>query len=135
MPEEEKKAITPEQAAEEEKPRQIHGGRNLMILGIGAIAIAMITTSVSLYFYRSSGDIYLDRSRPGFISDGEKHDDEDEGDEDFSNEGEVTQEVLDEYLTELDSINGRLRAHENNFSADQLSDDALGIYQPTEEYF
>ncbi len=134
MPEENKPVVEPV-APEEEKPRVIHGCRNLMILGIGAIVIALITTSISLFIYRSTGDIYLDRSRPGFIAEGEKHGDEDEGDEDFSNEGEVDKNTLNEYLKEMDSINGRLNAHEDNFSEDQLSDDALGIYQLTEELF
>lgn len=135
MSEEDNKPIAEQVNPEEEKPRTIHGGRNLMIMGFGAILIALTTTSISLFIYRSTGDIYLDRSRPGFISEGEKHGDEDEGNEDFSNEGEVGKETLDEYLKEIDSINGRLNAHEDNFSEEQLSDDALGIYQTTEGLF
>ena len=54
--------------AEENKDKKpIRGGRNLVLLGVGAITIALITTSISLYFY-SKGDIYIDRSRPGYIS-------------------------------------------------------------------
>ena len=56
--------------SKEKKP--IHGGRNLVLLGIGAITIALITTSISLYFY-GKGDIYIDRSRPGYISEDEVH--------------------------------------------------------------
>ena len=43
------------------------GARNLLILGCGAIAITAITTSLSLFIYRQTGDIYLDRSRPGYV--------------------------------------------------------------------
>ena len=43
------------------------GGRNLVFLGLGAVLIATLTTSISLYLYHESGDIYLDRSRPGFL--------------------------------------------------------------------
>ena len=45
------------------------GARNLLILGCSAIAITAITTGLSLFIYRQTGDIYLDRSRPGFLPD------------------------------------------------------------------
>lgn len=118
---------------QEDKQRVIHGGRNLMLLGIGSVVVALITTSISIFIYRYTGDIYLDRSRPGYIAEGEKHDDEDDGDEDFSNEGVVDKKALEEYLEELESIEGRINAHENNFDAEPLTDDALGIYGYTEE--
>ena len=118
---------------QEDKQRVIHGGRNLMLLGIGSVVVALITTSISIFIYRYTGDIYLDRSRPGYIAEGEKHDDEDDGDEDFSNEGVVDEKALEEYLEELESIEGRINAHENNFDAEPLTDDALGIYGYTEE--
>ena len=47
------------------------GGRNLVLLGVGSILIAFIMTGVSLAVYHNSGDIYLDRSRPGFLPDEE----------------------------------------------------------------
>lgn len=47
------------------------GGKALIRLGLLATIIAIITTSISLYFYHASGDIYIDRSRPGFLP--EKH--------------------------------------------------------------
>ena len=123
------------QQESEEKQRVIHGGRNLMLLGFGSIMIALLTTSVSLLIYRNTGDIYLDRSRPGYIAEGEKHGDEDEGSEDFSNEGIVDKKVLDDYSKELDSIEGRINAHENNFDEEPLTDDALGIYSYSDDEF
>ena len=45
------------------------GSRNLVILGSVACLIAAVTTSIELVIYRNSGDIYLDRSRPGFLTD------------------------------------------------------------------
>ena len=48
------------------------GGRNLIILGCIAATIALATTSVSLAIYHGSGDIYLDRSRPGYLPDKEE---------------------------------------------------------------
>ena len=42
-------------------------GARVVILGVVAIMIAVATTGVSLAVYHNSGDIYLDRSRPGFL--------------------------------------------------------------------
>ena len=72
--------------SKEKKP--IHGGRNLVLLGIGAITIALITTSISLYFY-GKGDIYIDRSRPGYISEDEVHQTDEDYQEKYSDEGNV----------------------------------------------
>lgn len=108
-----------------EKP--IRGGRNLIILGAGTALIALISTAASLQIYRSTGDIYLDRSRPGYISEDEKHNKEDDQKEDFSNEGEITDKVLNEYLKELDKIEERINASSDDFSPNALSDESLGI--------
>ena len=43
------------------------GQCNLVILGIGATIVTGITLTASLLVYRNSGDIYLDRSRPGYL--------------------------------------------------------------------
>lgn len=112
----------------EKKPKTIHGGRNLIILGISVAVIALITTSVSLYIYRITGDIYLDRSRPGFISDDEKYEEEPKNSEEFSSEGEIDSNAIDKYLEQLDTTQKRIDAHSSDFSGEQLSDDALGIY-------
>ena len=40
------------------------GSRNLLILGVGSVLAALITSLVSLYVYHASGDIYLDCSLP-----------------------------------------------------------------------
>ena len=119
----------------EEEKTTIRGGRNLMLLGSIAIVIAVSTTAVSLFIYRATGDIYLDRSRPGFISEGEKHNKEDDSREEFSNEGVMDQKAFDEYLKELDTLTERIEGSEDSFSADPLSDDSLGIivYDDEEE--
>ena len=44
-----------------EKRRLHRGGRNLLLLGLGSVVIALITTSISLAIYHNSGDIYIDR--------------------------------------------------------------------------
>jgi hypothetical protein len=116
---------------EQEKP--IRGGRNLIILGLSSAAIAALTTIVSLQIYRSTGDIYLDRSRPGYIFEDEKHNEEDDQKEVFSSEGEINQQAIDEYLGELDKIIQRIDASSGDFSPEPLSDDSLSISVAEEE--
>ena len=82
------------------------GGKNLLLLGIIAILVAGSTTGVSLALYHNSGDIYLDRSRPGFLPD----EDEIEGNNDdgeeyvFQKSGKLTIKDTEEYLKELDEV-------------------------------
>lgn len=106
-----------------------HGKRNLIILGTGALLITLVTTSLSLWIYRSSGDIYLDRSRPGYLPD------EDEVEQDtptnssytFSETGEITKDILKEYLKELKTIDDRIKALADPYAPGPLSDESLGI--------
>jgi hypothetical protein len=107
--------------------KPIRGRRNLIILAAGSGFIALATTVASLQIYRATGDIYLDRSRPGYIFDDEKHSEEDDQKESFSNEGEITVEALDEYLKELDTVIKRVDDSANDYSPEPLSDDSLGI--------
>ena len=107
----------------------IHGARNLFILGVVAISLAVISTTISLYIYHATGDIYLDRSRPGFI-----FEDETVGDTagesttySFSPDGEIDRDTLSEYLDELDKVIEEVDAASSAFSADPLSDESLGI--------
>lgn len=105
------------------------GGRNLTILGVGAILITLVTTSVSLMIYRVSGDIYLDRSRPGFLPDEEEV--KSEGDQPsnftYAESGPIDAASLDEYLKELEKVNARLKNYSDPFTATPLSDESLGI--------
>lgn len=105
------------------------GARNLLILGCGAIAITAITTGLSLFIYRQTGDIYLDRSRPGFLPD------EEEATQDSANtttyaypdSGPLDPEELDEYLNQLRQILDRLEDYSDPYAAGSLSDESLGI--------
>ncbi len=110
-----------------EPEKKINGGRNLIILGLGAVAIALLTTAVSLQIYRETGDIFLDRSRPGYIFENEKHNVEDDQKETFANEGEITTKAIDEYIKELTTVTERIQDSVNDYSAEPLSDDTLGI--------
>ena len=106
---------------------------NLGILAVAAALIALITTSISLYIYKATGDIYIDRSRPGYISEDEKHNTDDDVQEKYSNEGDITEKTLTEYIEELDRVSERINASKNDFGPDPLSDDNLMITSNDEE--
>ena len=111
------------------------GGRNLVLLGIFATMVAMITTGVSLTIYHNSGDIYLDRSRPGFLPDEEEVQEEkiEEEDYEFSRSGKITAEVLDELLKNLDVEVQAIDAYGEQFGEGALSNERLGIPEESEE--
>ena len=108
---------------------QTRGGRNLALLGIDAILIAFTTTSIGIFVYHSSGDIYLDRSRPGYLPDPEEVEEEQNINTTYtySDNGPLDKSELKTYLEELKTINNRLRALSNPYSAKALSDESLGI--------
>ena len=112
-----------------EEPKKVNGGRNLIILGVFAIFVALVTTSFSLWVYRQN-DIYLDRSRPGFISEGEKS--EEESIEKFSEDGEITADVLDKYLEELNYVSGKINDLSDAFAPGPL-DDKNFLFDENEE--
>ena len=105
------------------------GGRNLVILGLVSIIIAASTTGVSLAIYHNSGDIYLDRSRPGYLP----SEDEIEGDKDedfeFSKSGKLDIEIIEEYLKKLDVEVRAIDLFEKPFDANVFSDENLGIVE------
>ena len=115
------------QSSKEQGEAPQNGGRNLCILGIGALIVAIITTSISLKIYHDTGDVYLDRSRPGFISDEEKHHTEKNIKETFSEDGEIDVKVLDEYLQKLEQMRKKSDDYIKDFATDPLSDHQLGI--------
>ena len=117
------------------KKRISHGGKNLVLLGIGSILIALLTTGVSLAIYHNSGDIYLDRSRPGFLPDEEEiEEEEDEEKEyDFSKSGPLTVDQIEEYLKTLRTDVDTMDTEKNPYGAKVLSDESLGIPKAKEE--
>ena len=110
-----------------EPNKRIKGGRNLIILGFAATAIAALSTAVSLYIYRATGDVYLDRSRPGYIFEDEKHDVNDDKKDLFSADGGIDSGVLDQYLKEYDTVMERIEDSSNDFSPEPLSNESLSI--------
>lgn len=111
------------------------GSKNLVLLGVVSVLIATATTGVALAIYHNSGDIYLDRSRPGFLPDEKEVDDGNERNDndeyELVRDGELTQPDIDEFLEHLKVDIQAIDDYKNPFGADVLSDERLGI--PTEE--
>lgn len=105
------------------------GRRNLMILGIATILIAALTTSLELWLYRSSGDIYLDRSRPGFLPDREEFAEEGNGNSSyvFPDNGSLDAAEIEDYLDALETVINNLNELQSPYSELPLSDESLGI--------
>ena len=114
-----------------EKKAEIRGGRNLLFLGIGAVAIALISTSLSLWVYYETGDIYIDRSRPGFLPEktetvADEPTDQDQGFTLDAN-GSLSEGTLQDYLDHLQAEIDKLDAVDDTFSSTPLTDESLGI--------
>lgn len=118
-----------ESKTEEPKKKLNKGGLNLIILGVLASLIAILTTSISLIIYHNSGDIYLDRSRPGFLPDEEEIEEEGDKEEEyiFEKTGKLEIKNIEEYLQKLDAEIKAIDSYEKPFSSDVLSDKHLGI--------
>lgn len=107
-----------------------NGGRNLIIMSVASIAISVATAGVSLAIYHNSGDIYLDRSRPGFLPDEQEVEEESEKQEEeyvFEKSGKITIDVIDEYLEKIQIEVRAIDAYDKPFDEDALSDERLGI--------
>lgn len=105
------------------------GSMNLGILGAAAIIFAVITTLISLKIYHDSGDIYLDRSRPGYLPDEDEAADQPEGNQNFtySDSGDINVDELEEYLHELQLLNQRITNLSDPYGPSPLSNESLGI--------
>lgn len=100
---------------------------NLVILGVGAVLVAFITTTVSLVIYHNSGDIYLDRSRPGYLPDAAEIEEGEDLEYVFDKTGKMSMTVLEEYLKNLEAEAQAIDAFAKPFDAGALSDERLGI--------
>lgn len=110
------------------------GGRNLILLGVGATLIATLTTTTGLAIYHLSGDIYLDRSRPGYMPDEAEVEEENESKPEaynFEKTGPLTDADLEEYLKHLTEEINAVDSYQKPFDASALTDERLGI--PEEE--
>ena len=100
---------------------------NLLILGLVSTAVALITTAVSVYVYHASGDIYLDRSRPGFLPDEKEIEKELKEDYKFSENDEINNDSLENFLKNYKEVLDDLDKTPNPFAADTLSKESLDI--------
>lgn len=106
-----------------------NGGKNLLLLGIGSTLIATATTAISIAIYHYSGDIYLDRSRPGFLpdEDEEKDDSRQNTKYTFPDSGPIDADTLDEYLEEIKPSLDAINQLSDPFPSDPLSNNTLAI--------
>ncbi|MBO7131706.1 hypothetical protein J6S37_02960 [Candidatus Saccharibacteria bacterium] len=111
------------------------GGRNLVILGILSVLVASLTTGVSLAIYHNSGDIYLDRSRPGFLPDEDEIEKQDGQDLEYNFEksGKLTIQNVEEYLEKLELEIKAIDAYSDPFNEKVLIDEELGITEKNNE--
>ncbi|MBQ2659845.1 hypothetical protein IJF86_00205 [Candidatus Saccharibacteria bacterium] len=106
-----------------------NGSKNLILLGCIAIFIAILTSGISLFVYHDSGDIYLDRSRPGFLPDQQEIEKQNyNSDYSFSDfGGNISADELEEYINNLNEFKEKLNAIPDPFSPESLSDESLNI--------
>lgn len=101
--------------------------RNIVILGIVSVSIALLTTIVSLVIYHNSGDIYLDRSRPGYLPDEAEVENEPESTYSFPSSGPINEEVLNEYIDHYQQVLDYIDDLDSPFAETPLTDDSIGI--------
>lgn len=97
----------------------------------GALIVAIIATGVNIWFYVSSGAINVDLSRPGYEAVRKETVDDPSMQQTFSSDGELTQQVRDDFLVQIDILQNNLKQM-NDFSNDSLSDKALNL-EPASE--
>jgi hypothetical protein len=110
-----------------EKKKENH---NLAILGVTAVLIAILTSSISLFIYHQSGDIYLDCSLPDADCPSAHAKTEDQEKVDsyvFKDSGTLDQKAISEYLEKLQKSVDEIDQLKNPYASDSLSDKALGL--------
>lgn len=101
------------------------GSKNLLILAIAAVLIAVATTMTGVYLYVSSGDIYLDRSLPGLLPEETEADEGRNEQYVFNDYGPMNKGVVDEFLKYFDAAESEVEAFAEPFSDKPLSDENL----------
>ena len=111
------------------RKKKIKGGTNLVILGVASVLIAATTTGISLAIYHNSGDIYIDRSRPGYLPDEEEIEDEEGKELEYrlDRTGKMNIEIVEEYLENLGFEIKAIDTYEKPFNQEVLTDEHLGI--------
>ena len=111
------------------RKKKIKGGTNLVILGVASVLIAATTTGISLAIYHNSGDIYIDRSRPGYLPDEEEIEDEEGKELEYrlDRTGKMNIGLVEEYLENLGFEVKAIDTYEKPFNQEVLTDEHLGI--------
>ena len=122
---EENLTIKKESSEIKKRDVQTRGGRNLLVLGVGAVLIALVSVGVALVVYHNSGDIYLDRSRPGFLPDKKEQEHNDEQEYKFSDETKIDKEALKKYAEEYEKVIKPLEEDTANFEQAPLEDQTI----------
>ena len=115
------------ETATDTQATDVKPNRNLLWLGIISTAVAVVAAGVSILIYHNSGDIYLDRSRPGFLPDEEEIEAEPKEKFSFPENGALTEDDLDEYLEHYQEALDDLDRLKSPYAADPLSNQALGL--------
>ena len=110
-----------------EEEQKNNGGKNLLILCIFTVISAVATTALSLFVYHQSGDIYLDRSRPGFLPESSEKNENSDLNFSFSDSGSLKEKDLEEYIKNLDKVIESLDKMSDPYDKEVLSDENLGI--------
>ncbi|MBQ6394460.1 hypothetical protein IJH97_01775 [Candidatus Saccharibacteria bacterium] len=105
------------------------GSRNLILLGLISILIALTTTGISVAIYHYSGDMYLDSSRPGHLPEKKDDQSEDESTAKYTlpDTGPVDDKTIDDFLYYYNEQLDRVNAIETPYSSAPLSNESLGI--------
>ncbi len=97
------------------------GERNLALLGVGAIFIALFLTAISISIYQNDGAIQLDLSRPGY----EPESNIEYGDQTWSATGNLDNGAIDEFISIWDDEISNIK--NDAFRPTPLSDESLGL--------
>jgi len=90
-----------------------------------AVVVAVVLSGASLVLYVASGAINIDLSRPGY-EENRKDTAYEEDESPFSSSGPITTETIEDFTKRLQKLQSELHGM-NNFSADAMSDEALGL--------
>jgi len=96
-----------------------------IVLIIGVISLSLAMVAVSLQLYHASGTAQLDLSHPQYRSLRESIQRDQKGTL-FSSNGEMSQTVVDEFLSAYDLETLKIKNY-NAYGGDPLSDAQLGI--------
>lgn len=103
------------------------GKRNLCLLGVAAVALAILTSGIALTIYHHTGDIYLDRSRPGFLPEKNEQKKPNEDNYSFNENTPLNKESLERFRNSFTETFRGAKEVERPFGPEPINDRSLGI--------